>query len=207
MKAPPLIAAGALMALAAPLAMEGVTGHMAAHMVAVALAAPLLALAMRGTRLDPTRWARLFASALAMMVLELVVVWSWHVPAIRAVVGHDPWLHLLELACFLAVGTLLWSAVLAPSAQVRPTGIGALLLTSMHMTLLGALIGLAPRTLYPALAHDSFAGLEPLQDQQLAGVVMLLIGGVSYLVGALAILRRMLDDPSAHKVENRGERA
>lgn len=194
MRRGPLLAAGALMAVAVPLARQGLTGHMAAHMVAVALAAPLLALGIRASICDPTRIGPPFASALAMMVLELAVVWSWHLPAIRAAVGHDGWLHLLELACFVMVGTLLWSAVLAPGISSAPAGISALLLTSMHMTLLGALIGLAPRTLYPALAHAPFAGLSPLQDQQLAGVVMLLIGGVSYMAGALAILRQMLDD-------------
>ncbi|MBB4858347.1 putative membrane protein [Novosphingobium chloroacetimidivorans] len=194
MKAAPLLAAGALMASSVPMARQGVTGHMAAHMIAVALAAPLLPVGLRATACDPTRLAPPFASALAMMVLELAVVWSWHLPAVRAAVGHDEALHLLELACFLIVGTLLWSAVLAPGTSSRPAGIGALLLTSMHMTLLGALIGLAPRTLYPTLAHAPFAGLSPLQDQQLAGVVMLLIGGLSYLVGALAILRQLLGD-------------
>jgi putative membrane protein len=184
------------MALAVPMARQGVTGHMAAHMVAVALAAPALALGLRASICDPTRMAPPFASALAMMVLELAVVWCWHLPAIRAAVGHHGALHLLELACFLTVGTLLWSAVLSRGEASRPAGIGALLLTSMHMTLLGALIGLAPRTLYPTLAHAPFAGLSPLQDQQLAGVVMLLIGGLSYMAGALVILRQMLDDKS-----------
>lgn len=194
MKAAPLLATCALMALAMPLALQGLTGHMAAHMIAVAVAAPLLAIALRATAWDPTRLALPFASPLAMMVVELAVVWSWHLPAVRAAVGHDRWLHLLELGCFLLVGTLLWSAVLARSAPSRLAGVGALLLTSMHMTLLGALIGLAPRTLYPTLTHAPFAGLPALQDQQLAGVVMLLIGGASYLVGGLAILRQVLND-------------
>jgi putative membrane protein len=60
-----------------------------------------------------------------------------------------------------------------------------LLLTSMHMTLLGALLALSPRPLYPHL-HGA-AGLTPLADQQLGGAIMLLVGGVSYLLGGLAL--------------------
>nr|WP_241769342.1 cytochrome c oxidase assembly protein [Sphingomonas melonis] len=61
-----------------------------------------------------------------------------------------------------------------------------MLVTSMHMTLLGALIGLAPRPLY--MHH----GPDALADQQLAGVVMLLVGGIAYLIGGLAMLGRLL---------------
>jgi putative membrane protein len=187
-----LLAAGLLIGAALPLARAGMTGHMAAHMIAVALAAPLLALALRGSAVDPTRLTPVLASALAMSVVELAVVWWWHVPAVRAVVAHDPLLTCIELASFLIAGTLLWSAVLAVKPEARIAGAGALLLTSMHMTLLGALIGLAPRTLYPGAMHLAPGGLTPLQDQQLAGVVMLLVGGVAYLIGALAVLKGVL---------------
>lgn len=192
MRCLPLLVAGLLMAAAVLVADTGMTGHMAAHMIAVALAAPLLALAVRGSALDPTAIAPLFASALAMSVLELAMVWCWHLPAMRAAVAHGSLLSIVELACFLLVGTLLWSAVLATRAEARLAGAGALLLTSMHMTLLGALVGLAPRTLYPGAVHIPLAGLTALQDQQLAGVVMLLVGGLSYLAGALAVLKGVL---------------
>jgi putative membrane protein len=177
-----------LTAAAAALAAWGMTGHMGAHMITVALAAPLLALALRDSRFDPSGWSPLLGNALAMSVLELGVVWSWHLPAVRTAVAHGAGLFMLELGCFLLTGVLLWSAVLASRPGARLIGVGALLLTSMHMTLLGALVGLAPRPLYPAMAHAAPGGLTPLQDQQLAGVVMLLVGGASYLLGGLAVL-------------------
>ncbi len=69
----------------------------------------------------------------------------------------------------------------------------SLLLTSMHMTLLGALIALAPRPLFATMAmHGGAAGLSPLADQQLGGTMMLLIGGASYMAGGLAMLGRLL---------------
>ncbi len=162
----------------------GMTGHMAAHMIAVAIAAPLIAVGLQGGRFDPAlRWPRL-ASPLPAAMIEAVVVWGWHVPALRSLAAHHPLALVLEQASFLAAGLLLWAAVLAP--RHRAAGVGALLVTSMHMTLLGALIGLAPRPLY--MDH----GPDALADQQLAGVVMLLVGGIAYLLGGLAMLGRLL---------------
>ena len=162
----------------------GMTGHMAGHMVAVALAAPLLALGLAGSRLDPARrWPRA-ASPMAAMLVELIVVWGWHLPAPRLLAdGGGAWF-VVEQASFLAAGLWLWSAVLGTGRERRAAGVGALLLTSMHMTLLGALIGLAPRPLY---LHD-----HGLEDQQLGGVVMLMIGAGSYLLGGLAMLGSLL---------------
>ncbi|MCP3736245.1 cytochrome c oxidase assembly protein [Sphingomonas sp. RP10(2022)] len=184
MKRAYLIAGLALLPLGWAMSGQGMTGHMAAHMIAVAIAAPLVAIGLQHTRLDPaTRWPRL-AAPLPAALIEAVVVWGWHLPALRRLADHHPGWLILEQASFLVAGLLLWSAVLAP--RHRAAGVGALLVTSMHMTLLGALIGLAPRPLY--MHH----GADALADQQIAGVVMLLVGGIAYLAGGLAMLGRLL---------------
>ncbi|MEE4454289.1 cytochrome c oxidase assembly protein [Novosphingobium resinovorum] len=168
----------------------GMTGHMGGHIIAVALAAPLLAYASSGSAADPARrWPRII-TPMAMMLLELMAVWGWHLPALRSVADSHVLIAAMEQTSFLAAGFLLWSA--AFHSPGRASGIGALLLTSMHMTLLGVLIGLAPRPLYHGMHHSG--GLDPLTDQQLGGVVMLLIGGISYLIGGLALLGALLRD-------------
>ncbi len=162
----------------------GMTGHMAGHMVAVAVAAPALAWGLSGSRLDPARRWPLAAGPMVAMVVELAVVWGWHLPAPRALADGGGGWFVVEQASFLMAGLWLWSAVLGVGRERRAAGVGALLLTSMHMTLLGALVGLAPRTLY---GHS-----HGLQDQQLGGVVMLMIGAGSYLLGGLAMLGTLL---------------
>ena len=184
MKHPTLIAGLLLLPFGWALSRHGMSGHMAAHMIAVAIAAPLIAIGLQGHRADPAmRWPRL-ASPLPAAMIEAVIVWGWHVPALRNLAAHHPAALVVEQASFLGAGLLLWSAVLTP--RHRAAGVGALLVTSMHMTLLGALIGLAPRTLY--MHH----GADALADQQLAGVVMLLVGGIAYLLGGLAMLGQLL---------------
>jgi len=166
----------------------GMTGHMAGHMVAVAVAAPLVAGGLLGTRFDPARRASRLCTPMAAMAVELVVVWGWHLPAARALADAGGFWFVVEQGCFLLAGWWLWAAVLGAGRERRAAGVGALLLTSMHMTLLGALVGLAPRPLY----HRHDGALSALADQQLGGVVMLTIGAGSYLVGGLAILATLL---------------
>nr|WP_093007678.1 cytochrome c oxidase assembly protein [Sphingomonas palmae] len=174
----------AALSVALSIAHLGMTGHMAGHMLAVAVAAPLLA--WRGDAVSAGSAGH--GAPLLVAAVELVVVWGWHLPAARA--AADGWVAvaLLEQAMFLAVGYALWR-----SALMRPaTGVAALLLTSMHMTLLGVLIGLAPRPLYAGMAMHPTFGLDALADQQLGGVVMLVVGGASYCLGGLWMLAGLL---------------
>lgn len=175
------------------------SAHMLMHMAVVAIAAPLLALGIAGSRADPARrWPAWFAPVVASIV-EFVVVWAWHAPALHhAARASAAWL-VLEQASFLAVGLLLWCSAFGGGADRRreraAAGIGGLLLTSMHMTLLGVLLAVAGRPLY---VHGAAAplpfGLAPLQDQHLGGVIMLAIGGSAYLAGALWLLAGLLRD-------------
>lgn len=171
--------------------------HMTMHMAVVAIAGPLLAIAIAGTAVDPTRARpRLFAPIPA-SIFELVVVWVWHAPALHQAARHQPWVLLLEQASFLTAGLWLWIAAFGGDRDERRVRGGAatvaLVFTSMHMTLLGALFALATRPLY-AHALDAAAVASPVADQQLGGVIMLLVGGASYLVGGLwltaGVLRR-----------------
>ncbi len=164
----------------------GMTGHMAAHMAAVAVAAPLLAYglpARGGGAGAPLGWA----------TVEFVVVWAWHAPALRDATDMSPVLGLVEQSMFLGVGVGLWRAAFAAPAG----GVAALLLTSMHMTLLGVLIAMAPQPLYPMMAMHAAPGLDALTDQQLGGTVMLIVGGASYCLGGLWMLAQLLRGKAA----------
>ncbi|MGH8084238.1 MAG: cytochrome c oxidase assembly protein [Lysobacter sp.] len=185
--------------------------HMAMHMAVVAVAAPLLAVGLAGSRLDPVRrlasnalppampptvaLAAVALSPIVASVIEFLVVWAWHAPALHHAARHSTGLLAFEQASFLAVGLLVWlSAFGGGTGQRRQraaAGIGGLLLTSMHMTLLGVLLALASRPLYPHDATVAF-GLTALQDQHLGGVLMLLFGGVAYMAGALVLLLGLL---------------
>ena len=182
------------------LARQSFAAHMTMHMAVVAIACPLLAWGVAGRRFDPLRggvdgWrAALFSPYLA-SAFEFVVVWAWHAPALHHLARHTTGGLLVEQAGFFLAGTLVWLSALGGGAHARDraaAGVGGLLMTSMHMTLLGVLLALADRPLYAHAATASPGGWTPLQDQQLGGVVMLAVGGVAYLAGALALLAGLL---------------
>lgn len=171
--------------------------HMVMHMGVVAVAAPLLAMALARSRLNPLNRLPPAVVALPAALFELVVVWGWHAPAAHDAARLSTALLVLEQGMFLLAGLVVWLAALAPESHASPVRRGAgvlcLMVTSMHMTLLGALLALAPRVLYQCLELCA-ASLErtPLEDQSLGGVVMLAVGGVSYLIGGLAVMAPLL---------------
>lgn len=175
----------------------GFVGHMAVHMGVVAIAAPLLAIGGAGSRWDPTPYAPALFAPMFATVLELVVVWGWHAPALHFAARTSMPVLMVEQLMFLVAGLVVWLAAFGSAGRsLGPSGTGilALFLTSMHMTLLGALLALSPRLLFdPAICGTG--AFDPLADQHLGGVLMLLLGGASYLAGALVLLSRLLGQP------------
>jgi putative membrane protein len=179
------------------LARQAFFAHMLMHMGVVAVAAPLLALGIAGRPLDPARRARWLFAPIQASIVELVVVWAWHAPALHHAARHGTGMLIIEQGMFFFAGMFVWLSAFGGDALSRKNrsaaGVVALLLTAMHMTLLGALLALSPRPLY---AHmEGFSGLTATDDQHLGGAIMLIIGGVSYLLGGLWLTVRLLRDP------------
>jgi putative membrane protein len=176
------------------LAVRSFAAHMTMHMGVVAVAAPLLALGLAGGTYDPVRKASAIFAPIPLSLLELVVVWAWHAPALHHTARHSVAGLMVEQSMFLFSALLVWLSVFGGAVQQRSmhaaAGVIALLLTSMHMTLLGALLALPHRPLY--VHNVELSWLTPLQDQHLGGAIMLLVGGVSYLAGGLWLTARLL---------------
>lgn len=170
------------------------TAHMMMHMLVVAVAAPLLALAVIGTRFDPSPFAPFVFAPLPASLWELVAVWGWHAPALHHFARGSAVGLVFEQASFLAVGFALWLSCVG--RRSGGAGVFGLLFTSMHMTLLGALLALAPRPLYAHAHHLAGWSVSAAEDQNLGGVVMLAVGGAVYLIGGLVLMARLLNAPA-----------
>ena len=175
--------------------------HMTMHIAVVAVAAPLLAFGIAGSIADPVRMAPALAAPIPASMIELIVVWAWHVPALHEAARLQTWALVLEQGCFAVAGLWLWIASIGGEHEQRRlragSGILALLFTSMHMTLLGALFAIADRPLFHAANASSVA------DQQLGGVIMLLVGGASYLLGGLCLMGAALRSSSGASSKRR----
>ena len=158
--------------------------HMLGHMTLVAVAAPLMVLAW------PDIFRRLRVPVLAGAVLEFLIVWGWHLPALHGAARAVGAWFFFEQALFLVGGIAVWAGALRAAEPLA--GAGSVLLTSMHMTLLGALLVLSSQDLYAA-----FCGTPPdVFGQRLGGLLMLGIGTPVYLIGGLWLTATALRDPA-----------
>jgi putative membrane protein len=117
-------------------------------------------------------------------ILHGIAIWVWHVPLFFQVTLTNVAVHRLQHVSFLATGLLFWWALI----RRRNAGTAAahLFATMLHTSVLGALIALAPHVVYPLQTEGALGwGLTPLQDQQLAGLVMWIPAGIVYASAAL----------------------
>ncbi len=165
------------------------SARVAHHVLLVAVAAPLLAWALvshvRG------RFAAQLLSPL--VLLHTAAFWIWHAPdAYNAALENTAIYWLMQIS-LLGTAVLLWLAIIVSTPG---RAIAALLFLTVQMGLLGALLVFASRPLYlPHFTTTTAFGLDPLADQQLAGLIMWVPASVPYIaVGLwrlLALLREM----------------
>jgi cytochrome c oxidase assembly factor CtaG len=97
---------------------------------------------------------------------------------------------------FLVTALLFWHAVLDPRTRRHGSGaaILALFATATVGGALGALMALSSSPWYAAYAAMGMTpfGLAPIEDQQLAGLLMWVPGGLVHLAAALVLLARWL---------------
>jgi putative membrane protein len=169
--------------------------HMVQHMLLIAVVAPLAVLArplaqwraLLGPVADAA-WRpamRLSRHPGACALLHAAAIWIWHAPGPYMAAVFHTWLHVLEHASFLFTGWLFWWSVLRAGRHGTLAAATALLFTAMHTGLLGALLTFAGRPLYWRESRE-------LWDQQLAGLVMWVPGGILYLIVAVWAAYRWL---------------
>lgn len=208
-------------ALVSPLdALSGelASAHMVQHLLLTLVVAPLIVLSSAGTTLlrgAPTavrrgtgRWRRrlrltrrntqILRHPVVAWLLYVGTLWFWHgaVPY-DAALEHEP-VHILSHASYLLTGVLFWRVII-DSARGRGSspGLGVLLVfaTAMQSVFLSALLTFARSSWYAGYADSTqHWGLEPLADQQLAGVIMWIPAGLIYLATALTLLVSWVSD-------------
>lgn len=190
------------------------TAHMIEHELLMAVVAPLLvasrpAAAMMWAlpiklrlafgaagqaKMLRTVWAAI-SRPVAATFLHGVAIWAWHVPALFEAALARGVLHYAQHACFFGTGLLFWWVLLPRSGREQAYGSAVmhLFFTSLHTGLLGVLLLVSPRLWYPVNAAGAkLWNLSPLEDQQLAGLVMwvpagLIYGGAALLLAGLWI--------------------
>lgn len=179
------------------------TAHMVEHELIMAVAAPLLALArpigaflwafplslrQRLGQVGQLRWLSNGWSVVTApgpaTTWHGAVIWFWHAPVLFDDALARVSLHRLQHLSFLLSALAFWWALIRRAE--RGAAVLHLFVTMVHTTILGALLVLVPRVLYPGqTASAPYWHLTPLQDQQLAGLVMWVPAGTVYAGAAL----------------------
>ena len=170
--------------------------HMLQHLLLMNVAALLIAVAFpralgrrgRAAALPPRgRQADRFElTALApVTAIQVALFWMWHMPGVVAAVQPSHALHSLMQSSLFAVALFFWWAVLGRRNRPVWPAIFALLVTAKAFCLLGAAYVFSRRTLYPLFGSPQSWGLSALEDQQLAGLLMVSACALVYVVAAI----------------------
>jgi putative membrane protein len=182
------------------------TFHMIEHEIMMAVSAPLVVLAnpvgtllwglphhlrvfvgrMMRKKIVSTSW-RWLSEGTQATALHGIAIWAWHAPALFDEAVTNVMIHRLQHLSFFLSALLFWWSVFRRSEA----GAAAwhVFITMLHTSVLGALMALAPRVLYGAQTTTSIRwGLSPLEDQQLAGIIMWVPAGTIYAGAALALV-------------------
>lgn len=215
-------------ALVSPLDAMGAalsSAHMAQHMLLMMVAAPLLAFGAPFPVFVwalPTGWRKPLApwiqrlegwyapayhvwQPLTVWALYALALWIWHVPALYQAALRYPLVHDAQHLAFLLTSVLFWQVLLDPLRRLRMsrgTGVLYLFTTCLHASALGIFLALSPRVWYVDYqATAPLWRLAPLEDQQLAGMIMWVPGCLVYALAAAGLfaawLRETEDPPPA----------
>ena len=185
--------------------------HMVQHLLLMMVAAPLLllgdpvtvvlwALPIDWRRRVGLRWRRAttlralwraLTLAPVAWLLHVGALWLWHAPSLFERALESPPVHLLEHATFFLSALLFWWLLVARHGRRLSVGakVAYLFAATLQGTILGAVITFARHPWYWSYYGTTRAwGLSPLEDQQLAGLIMWIPAGLIYLAALLPLL-------------------
>jgi len=140
-------------------------------------------------------WRRLTDPVTATLI-QGAVMWGWHAPPLfdRALDSFG-W-HITQHACFFLSSLLFWWAMLHPRERRTGYGVSAacLFATSLIGGALGALMSLSSSPWYADYAAMGMTGigLDAVDDQRLAGLIMWIPGGLVHGIAAILMFYKWL---------------
>src|SRR5947208_6775531 len=166
------------------------SAHMAQHLLLTLVFPPLLLYGTPAWVVRPLlrpRWimavARVATRPLMAAIIFSAPIVIWHVPVLYEAALRNHNLHIVQHLVFLSTAVIMWWPVLSPIPELaRAQHLVQLLylfLLGIPMSVTGALITLSDSVLYPFYATaPRVGGLSPLDDQQIGGSLMWVLGGL-----------------------------
>jgi len=189
--------------------------HMIQHELLMVVAAPLIAFsapliavlwaapsgirrpALKAIRRPPITIAWLAITAPASeFFIHAIALWVWHVPALYDYAMEHEAVHVVQHLCFFTGAGLFWWGIAHGRDGKRGYGAAVLYVfaTAVHGGILGALLTVSPRVWYAPYLASRAAGMTPLEDQQLAGLLMWIPASVIFAAGGLMFFAAWLQE-------------
>lgn len=161
--------------------------HMLQHIVAMNVGALLLAVA----------WCPRAAGGgplplLVAAVLQLSALGLWHLPAVFSVLHQGPALRAVMHGSLFVAALLFWCCVVGRPIRHAWQTIFALLVTAKMFCLLGAVLAFSRAPLFALHGAPERWGLSALEDQQLAGLLMIGSCAAVYVAAAVVLFVKWL---------------
>jgi putative membrane protein len=160
---------------------------------------------------------RVLSNPVFVWIVFTTAMWLWHAPILYQAALHNGFIHMLEHLTFIITAMLFWWVLFKhtqPDHLHYAMTIPFLFLTLLQSGIFGALMTFTSQPWYPDYAASVTRwGLTPLQDQQLAGLIMWVPGGavftlltIGYFAAWLrALERRSLQLQSRNLLQTRQE--
>jgi putative membrane protein len=128
-------------------------------------------------------------------LLHGIALWTWHIPSLYEAALGSELVHVAQHLSFFTTAVLFWWGL--AHGRYGRIGYGAAVVyvfaTAVHSGILGALLTFSPHVWYPLYANTASAfGLTPLEDQQLAGLLMWVPASIVFIAGGLVFFAAWL---------------
>jgi cytochrome c oxidase assembly factor CtaG len=137
------------------------------------------------------------ASPATGLIAWLVLMYVWHIPALYDAAVEHPLVHLLEHLSFFAAGVALWWPLIQPIPMRRHlTGLQPVAYigtAKAGLAALGIFLTWSTTAIYPFYENTPrIWGLSPVEDQNVAGVIMMVEQSLTLAVVLVVLFMRML---------------
>jgi cytochrome c oxidase assembly factor CtaG len=138
-----------------------------------------------------------FATPATGLIAWLVLMYVWHIPALYDAAAAHALVHLLEHVCFFTAGVALWWPLIQPvPMRRRLTGLQPIAYigtAKAGLAGLGIFLTWSTTAIYPYYEHTPrIWGLSPVEDQNVAGVIMMVEQSLTLALVLVVVFMRML---------------
>ena len=196
------------------------SAHMTQHELLMIVAAPLMVFGRPLVAFLwalPARWRlpvgqsipwRFLGGPIPATLLHAIALWMWHLPSLYQATLRSEAIHAVQHLSFFLTAALFWWALVHGRYGRMGYGVAVayVFFTAAHSGLLGALIALSPNVIYPIYQQAGAPwGINPIEDQQLAGIIMWIPASVLFTIVGVALFAAWLGEAERRVALTRSE--